>query len=133
MKNSFTIGTIAGLIAGFYTGVIQNYLIDALGIGNFQLPTDIFFVILRAIPSLGINAIFGAFFGLLAAIIFDRISCNRILKGLAIGLIYCLFSALYPISSFWAFDNPLWAYIMLLTSPIDKFIYGIVFAFLYKK
>jgi len=90
------------------------------------------FAILNAIPSLGFNAIFGAFFGLLAAMFFGSIPGNRILKGLAIGLIYCLFSSLQPVYSYWAFDNPVWAMMFLVQSPIDKFIYGIVFVFLYK-
>jgi MFS family permease len=132
MKSSFTIGALAGIVAGFWTGIIQDPLFVALGIMDWPLPKDIYFTILSAIPSLGYGAIFGAFFGLLAAIFFDRISGKRIQKGLAIGLIYCLFSALYPVYAYWVFDNTLWAYIFLLTSPIDKFIYGIVFAFLYK-
>jgi hypothetical protein len=132
MKSGFAVGTIAGLIAGIWGGLVQDLLFINLGL--YYLPiTDIYIYFLNAIPSLGINAIFGAFFGLLGAIIFDSISGNRILKGLAIGLIYCLFTALYPVHAFWAFDNPVWAYVFLISSPIDKFIYGIVFAFLYKK
>ena len=132
-EKPFTVGALAGVVAGFWTGIIQDPLFVALGIMDWPLPTDIYFTILSAIPSLGYGAIFGAFFGLLAAIFFDNISGKRILKGLIIGLIYCLFSALYPIYSFWVFDNTLWAYIFLLTSPIDKFIYGMIFAYLYKK
>lgn len=132
MKSGFAVGTIAGLIAGFFTGVVLNQLLYVLGIWE-PLFTDFYYYILEAIPSLVYNAIWGAFFGLLAAIFFDSISGSRILKGLTIGLIYCLFSALYPVYAYWAFDNTFWAMIFLQSSPIDKFIYGIVFAYLYKK
>jgi hypothetical protein len=135
MKSNYLLcmiaGSIAGLCAGFFTGVILDQIYVTLEVYE-RASSDIYFVILSAIPSIAINGILGAFFGLFFALFFDRIPANRILKGLTIGLIYCLFAALYPIYGYWAFEQPFWSYIYLLTSPMDKFIYGIVFVFLYK-
>jgi hypothetical protein len=138
MKSSFAVGAIAGLIAGFWSGVIQNNLFPALGIvergSGAPFAPDIYFVILNAIPSIGYNAIWGAFFGLIVALFFDRIPGKIIMKGLIIGIIWGLFATFQPGYSFWAYDNYIWAGIYLRGLYfIDKFIYGIIFAALYKK
>ena len=124
-------GAIAGLCAGFFTGVILDQIYVALGFYEPLFP-GIYYAILSAIPSIAINGMLGAFFALFFVLFFDRTPTNRILKGLTIGLIYCLFSGLYPVYGLWAFEQPFWSWIWFLTSPLDKFIYGIVFAFLYK-
>jgi len=93
---------------------------------------DIPFLISQAIVHLGWNGIWGVIFGLFISIIFDRIPGRVITKGLLIGLIYALFSTFQPVCSLWAYGNVTSALIFLLGGPQDKFIFGILFTYLYK-
>ena len=133
MRNSFVVGFIAGAIAGIVPFAI-NIPLGLMGLHPAYVPPyTITFLVSGAMTHIGFNAIWGSLFGIIFAIMFNRIPSSWIKKGLFIGLIYSLFSCFQPAYSFWTHGNIWWAIGFIVNGPQDKFVYGILFAYLYKK
>ena len=129
-------GGLVGLIAGAFAGVTFYLLASFYVMIGIWEPTGrslIESIVLVLWNHVGINAFWGGIFGLFFAIAFDRIPGKGIIKGLFIGLIYSLFSSFYAAYSFWAHGSIYWATTFLMSSFQDKYVYGIIFALLYKK
>ena len=133
MRSSIAAGLIAGAIAGIVP-MILTHTYMAIGIQEpYPFPITIIFLVNQAIVHLGWNGLWGAIFGLFIALFFDRIPGKGIKKGLLIGLIYSLFSSWQPAYSFWTYGHTLAGIAFILNSAQDKFVCGILFAYLYKK
>lgn len=130
MKNSLVAGTIAGAVAG-----IVPFSITHMGavLGFWSIPHDIPFLANQITVHMGSNAIWGAIFSFVAVMIYDRVPGKGVVKGLYIGLIYCLFANLYVGYSLWAYGIVGFAINQLIHGTMDKFVYGILFSHLYEK
>ena len=80
-----------------------------------------------------LNAFWGAIFGGFFALVYDRLLGKGIWKGVFIGLIYWLFSAIRPATFLAAYGDFWWTTAFTLGGTLDKFVYGILFVILYKK
>ena len=138
-------GLYAGLIAGTITSIIpfvNDYtLSNILGpltlaySAGIQGPwqTGSTFIIWKALVHIVNNAIWGAIFGLISAILFDKISGKWIKKGLIIGLILIIFSVIRPTFFHITYGGAIFGLVYIIGYSIDKFIYGILFAAMYKR
>ena len=129
MKNAILAGAIAGIIpfltyrVYWLTGILERppYM------------QTIFDAINQLITHVGNNAFWGALFGLTIIFAFDRIPGKGIKKGLIIGLIYCSLAIFYPVSTYLTLELISGVIEYLMNGPIDKFVYGILFVFIYEK
>ena len=131
MKKGIITGAIAGTISGIISFVgYQIYSI--IGILEPKIYT-IMFLASQVIFHIGFAALWGAVFGIIFAMTFDRIPGTIIKKGLWIGLFYCLFSVVRPTFFVVAYGMVVWGLAFILITSLDKFVYGILFAIFYKR
>ena len=129
MKNAILAGAIAGIIP-----FLTYRVYWATGIWEQPPYIDtIFDHIYQLIVHMGNNAFWGALFGLTIIFAFDRIPGKGIKKGLIIGLIYCSLAIFYPVSTYLTLELISGVIEYLMNGPIDKFVYGILFVFIYEK
>ena len=128
-------GIYAGLIAGLITSIIplvSDYSFSTMGIlQQWQVCID--FLIRKIIIHIVNNAIWGAIFGLILIIFFDRIPGKWIKKGLIIGLILSIFAVIRPTFFWLTYGAVIPGLAYMLGYTIDKFAYGILFAALYRR
>ena len=137
MSNSLKIGIIAGLIAGAMAGIVplvSNIVYSDMGINELKSPGTIILAN-EVIVNIGMNAIWGAIFGIIFAIFFNRIPGKGISKGLLIGVIYASLSVIRTTFFLLAYGywDILWGSAYILSTTLDKFVYGILFVILYKR
>jgi hypothetical protein len=134
LTSSWKIGAVSGLIAGIITSIIPlvtDYAFSTLGISQWLVGID--FLFKKIIVHILNNAIWGVIFSLILIMFFDRIPGKWIKKGLIFGLILSLFAVIRPTFFVITYGFPIFGSVYMLGYTIDKFIYGILFAALYKR
>lgn len=137
MDNSLKIGTVSGLIAGAFAGIIP--LVSNIGFSNMGLnefkPPDTVILANEIAVNIGMLAVWGAIFGIIFAIFYDKLPGKALTKGLLIGLIYFLLAVFRPMFFLLAYGrwDILWGSAYMLSAALDKFVYGILFVTLYRR
>ncbi|MCW4033234.1 MAG: hypothetical protein NWF08_07585 [Candidatus Bathyarchaeota archaeon] len=134
MKSGFS----AGIIAGFGGGVVAFIFIiigDFIGIWvPFEgALNDVVFLTNQAVTHIGLNTIWGAFFGLIYSRFYTLIPGKGIWKGVYFGLFLFFLINLIQSSYLAAFGSFFWVISNFYIAFPVRIIYGLVLGALYEK